>query len=457
MHKLKGEIFMHTLKGKVELPEVSEPPQPPSIDWASQWYGFELDEANSSPDLVRIGSDMTEHNGEYLHAVLPVHSQIKACLLLPNGTVNYYLDPADWGKKENGTASDLSGADGNVMVEFPTYYRRVDSPSPGVYQHKISLSPLSGYQKVDKFYIGAYKATVNRTGVQKLWSVVNTTPEFRGGNNNASLDNQDNTLLGKPASYLTLPALRLRARNIVPGEYKWNLVPYRHSMLLYELFIIEYATRNSQKAVNTVLTSEGYKQGGLGNGVTTVDSNTWNNFNEYFPLIPCGTSNSLASGTGEVAYTIPSFGHASGAVKVNRYRGIECPFGDIWEWCDGASIYNEGAGGVSKFYTCDIPQNFADGTATNYEHRANLPVGSTYPIKMTHDDKGIFIPNAGGGYSTIYWCDYYHTSGLVNAWRALIRGGYAFALSDAGFVYLFTNHNATSQRAYFGARLCYLP
>lgn len=53
---------MHTLKGKVELPEVSEPPQPPSIDWASQWYGFELDEANSSPDLVRIGSDMTEHN-----------------------------------------------------------------------------------------------------------------------------------------------------------------------------------------------------------------------------------------------------------------------------------------------------------------------------------------------------------------------------------------------------------
>ena len=60
--EIKGEIFMHTLKGKVELPEVSEPPQPPSIDWASQWYGFELDEANSSPDLVRIGSDMTEHN-----------------------------------------------------------------------------------------------------------------------------------------------------------------------------------------------------------------------------------------------------------------------------------------------------------------------------------------------------------------------------------------------------------
>lgn len=448
---------MHTLKGKVELPEVSEPPQPPSIDWASQWYGFELDEANSSPDLVRIGSDMTEHNGEYLHAVLPVHSQIKACLLLPNGTVNYYLDPADWGKKENGTASDLSGADGNVMVEFPTYYRRVDSPSPGVYQHKISLSPLSGYQKVDKFYIGAYKATVNRTGVQKLWSVVNTTPEFRGGNNNASLDNQDNTLLGKPASYLTLPDFRLRARNIVPGEYKWNLVPYRHSMLLYELFIIEYATRNSQKAVNTVLTSEGYKQGGLGNGVTTVDSNTWNNFNEYFPLIPCGASNILASGSGEIDYAIPGFDHASGAVKVNRFRGIENPFGDVWEWIDGASVFNEGAGGVSKFYICDSPENFADVTEANYDYRGDLPTANTYLTTMHHDEKGVFIPKAGGGNSVSYWCDYFFTSGLVNNWLVLLRGGGANRTSVAGLVCLYTNRPATYLDAYCGARLCYLP
>ena len=448
---------MHTLKGKVELPEVSEPPQPPSIDWASQWYGFELDEANSSPDLVRIGSDMTEHNGEYLHAVLPVHSQIKACSLLPDGTVNYYLDPTDWSKKEDGTASDLTGADGNVMMEFPTYYRRVDSPSPGVYQHKISLSPLDGYQKVDKFYIGAYKATVNRTGVQKLWSVVNTTPGFRGGNNNASLDNQDNTQLGKPVSFLTLPESRLRARNIVPGEYKWNLVPYRHSMLLYELFIIEYATRNSQKAVNTVLTSEGYKQGGLGNGVTTVDYSEWGNYNTYNPLIPCGVSNILASGSGEIDYAIPGFGHASGAVKVNRYRGIENPFGDIWEWIDGASVFNEGKGGVSKFYTCDNPANFADGTATNYDHRANLPIANTCPISMWHDDKGIFIPKDGGGDAATYWCDYYYTSGLVDAWRALRRGGHAHSLSDAGFVYLNTYNSATTRYSNIGARLCYLP
>lgn len=429
-----------------------------SAYWAEQWYGVEINEANSSPDVTRIASDMNAHGGQYLHAILPVHSLIKACLLKADGTVNYYLDPTDWSKKEDGSASNLDGTDGNVMIEYPRYYRKVDNPSAGVYQHKISLTALAGFTEVPKFYLGAYKAAANRTAPLRLWSVVNTTAEYRGGNNNAALDGAANTQLGKPVTYIRLTnEARPWVRNIVSGEYKWNVITHKHSMLLYELFIIEYATLNSQKAINATLTAQGYKQGGLGAGVTTVNGPTWNTFNSYYPLIPCGTSNSLASGTGEVAYTVPSFGHASGAVVVNRYRGIECPFGDIWEWSDGASIFNEGAGGVSKFYTCDIPNNFADETATNYEHRANLPVGSTYPIKMTHDDKGIFIPNAGGGDSTNYWCDYYYNSGLVNAWRALFRGGHAIHLSVAGFVSLDANITATYRNAAVGARLCYLP
>jgi len=429
-----------------------------STYWTSQYYGVEIDESNSSPDLTRIASDMNPHGGDYIHALLPVHAEIKACLLNLNGTVNYYLDPTDWTKKADGSASNLTGADGNVMIEFPKYYRKVDNPSAGIYQHKISLSPLTGYQEVPKFYIGAYKASANRTAPLRLWSVVNTTAEYRGGNNNAALDAGDNTQLGKPVTYIRLTnEARPWVRNIVSGEYKWNVITHRHSMLLYELFIIEYATLNSQKAFNATLTAEGYKQGGLGAGVTTVTSATWNKFNNYYPLIPCGTSNSLANGTGEVNYTIPNFGDASGAVKVNRYRGVENPFGDIWEWCDGASIFNEGAGGVSKFYTCDNPANFADGTATNYDHRANLPIANTYPISMWHDDKGILIPKDSGGDAATYWCDYYYASGLVNAWRALRRGGRAYDLSDAGFVCLYTNYTATDRHSNIGARLCYLP
>jgi len=417
------------------------------------WYGVTIDEANASPDLTRIASTAGDMA---LHASLPVHVLMKGCLLNDNGTVNYYLKTDDWTKKADGNASKLDGTDGQVMIEIPKFYHKIDNPSSGVYQHKISLYPCTGFTEIPKFYIGAYKSTVNRTAPIKQWSIVNANAEYRGGNNNAALDGADNTQLGKPATLLSLINFRTyaRARN---ADTKWNVIPYRQSMLLFDLFIIEYATLNSQKAFNATLTAEGYKQGGLGAGVTTVTSATWNKFNAYYPLIPCGTSNSLANGTGEVNYTIPNFGDASGAVKVNRYRGVENPFGDIWEWCDGASIFNEGAGGVSKFYTCDNPANFADGTATNYDHRANLPIANTYPISMWHDDKGILIPKDSGGDAATYWCDYYYTSGLVNAWRALLRGGGANALSAAGFVSLTATNAATSRGANLGARLCYLP
>jgi len=94
--------------------------------WKTQWYGIEINEANTSPDVTRIASTMDEVNGKRIHAELPVHSQIKGCLLLDNGTVNYYLDPTDWSKKADGTASNLTGADGQVMIEWPDFYYKVD-------------------------------------------------------------------------------------------------------------------------------------------------------------------------------------------------------------------------------------------------------------------------------------------------------------------------------------------
>lgn len=423
-----------------------------------QWYGVRINEALSSPDLVRI------HNGNpTLHATLPVHNQMKACLLYDNGTVNYYLDPTDWTKKADGSASNLTGADGQVMIEVPEYYRKSHNISNGVYDHMVSLSPIPGWQKVDKFYYGAFEAAVER-GVNKLSSVVNTTAAFRGGNNTSAWDAADNSLLGKPATSISLANFRTYARNRAAGT-KWNVNTWRQSMLIYELYMIEYATLNSQKAVNASLTVDGYKQGGLGNGVTTANSTEWNNFSSYNPFINCGASNSLASGSGEVSVTITNFGGAgvNRTFAVPRYRGIENPFGHIWEWQDGASIFHEGAGGVSKFYTCDNPTNFADGTTTNYDYRSELPpsagAGGTYVKTVTHDEKGVIIPLAGGAGSgsVTYFCDYYYTPGLVNAWRACLRGGAATDTANAGFVYLTTHHAASSTLAYFGSRLCYIP
>jgi hypothetical protein len=76
---------------------------------------------------------------------------------------------------------------------------------------------------------------------------------------------------------------------------------------------------------------------------------------------------------------------------------------------------------------------------------------------MHHDEKGILIPKTAAGLETTYFCDYYYQPGLVNGWRALLRGGYADDATGAGFVFLSTYRTATRTYAYVGARLCYIP
>jgi hypothetical protein len=424
--------------------------------WAMQWYGVRINTGNSSPDLTRIGSDMTQHNNTYLHAVLPVQTLMKACLLQDNGTVNYYLKSTDWTKKADGTASNLAGTDGQVMIEVPDYYRKVENPSSGIYDLKISLSPLSGYIKVNKFYIGAYEAALQRSN-SKLASVKNATTDYRGGNNNAAWDAANNTLLSKPATLISKTNFRTYARN--RGSNKWNLETLYQHMLIYELFLIEYATLNTQKAVNATLTAEGYRQGGLGVGVTNANSTEWSNFCSYYPFISCGDSNSLANGSGEVSVVKTDFGGSAvnRTFTVPRYRGIENPFGHIWKFLDGASVYHESTGGASKLYTCDTPANFSDNTETNYEYRGNLPSSSGWVKTMTHDDKAILISKEIGGDTSLYWCDYYYTPGLIMAWRALLCGGSASNGSNAGFGCLFSNYTESAADTHIGARLCYIP
>lgn len=100
------------------------------------------------------------------------------------------------------------------------------------------------------------------------------------------------------------------------------------------LFVVEYATLNSQKAFNANLTAEGYHQGGLGEGVTT-GTVTVNGVATY-SFVPCGTTNSLGNGTGIIEYThtnTDAEGTSTGTETVNvpRYRGIENPFGHVWK------------------------------------------------------------------------------------------------------------------------------
>lgn len=271
------------------------------------WYGVEWNITNSSPAVTRIG-DMVLHN------ILPIHNKMKAALLLDNGTVNYYLNKNDWSKKEDGTASNLDGTDGQVMILLPSFYWQFVTAG-NLRQVKLSQHPLTDYIFNSEKWVSAYEAALDRTN-SILASVKNTSTTYRGGSNNSAWDATYNTMLSRPVTNLSRTQFRTYARNRGAG---WQMYTYQAHTALWWLFVTEFATRNSQAAVSYTLTAEGYKTGGIGDGVSTIDSPRWGHITSYNPFIPVGASDSLASGTGEVNYTMPFEYNAIPPTFVNLY------------------------------------------------------------------------------------------------------------------------------------------
>ena len=420
----------------------------------NQWYGAEWDTSESSPLVTRIASSTAAMD---LHAVLPIQSAMKGCLLNADGTVNYYLKTTDWTKKANNDASDLSGTDGQVMVEIPAYYRKFETDG-NTRRIKISTYELTGYTLVPKMYISAFEASLNRTN-SKLASVVNASADYRGGNNNGALDGAVNSLLGKPATSISRTNYRTYARNNGTG---WQMNFYNAHKNMWWLFMVEFANRNSQSPVNATLTAEGYKQGGLGNGVTTANGTEWSNFSGYYPFVNCGASNSLGNNSGEVDTVIADFGGAGvdRTFKVNRYRGIEMPFGHIWKNIDGINIKIQAVadGNESQLWTADNLSDWNDSNYTNYENKGLSSRANGYMSEALFGSDGEFVPKVATGGSTTYYCDYFYTNlpASGESLRTLLVGGGANDGAGAGFVFSDSRYSPSYAIALIGSRLCFL-
>ena len=415
------------------------------------WYGIEWDVTVSNPHPTRIGKDE-------LHKSLPLQNLMRGCTLKDDGTVNYYLHANDSTKRDNGAAANLTGADGQVMVELPDVYVRFEMDGN---KRRALISPqaLPGFHLWKKDYISMYEASVQRS-TTKLCSVVNMDADYRGGGNNSGWDGTYRTLLGRPATSISLTNFRAYARK--RGSVGWNCNVYSVHRKVWWLFAIEYCTFNSQEAFNAELTSEGYHQGGLGSGVTTIDGGKWKTFNGYNPFIPCGYTNSLGNHTGYVEFTMPTEYNATATkVQVNRYRGIELPFGHIWKWTDGCKcmIQSEADGGLSQFYVADDPASYNSSGVSGYELRGNLPRKEGYVKEVILGEYGEIMPLAVGGGSTTYFCDYFYTNipASGTSERGVLFGGHAVNGAAAGFVYAYTYSTASNANANFGSRLCFIP
>lgn len=413
------------------------------------YYGIEWDATVSNPNPTRIGKDE-------LHQSLPLQSLMRRCILKDDGTVNYYLHANDSTKRDNGAAANLDGSDGQYMVDLPDMYVRFETDGDKS-RCLMSEHPLPGFTLWGRDFVSAVEATVQRS-TNKLAAVVNTDADYRGGGNNSAWDGTYRSMLGMPATEISLTNFRAYARN--RGSVNWNCNTYHIHRKLWWLFAVEYATFNSQKAFNAELDANGHRQGGLGDGVTTLDGTKWNSFNGYEPFVPCGITNSLGNHSGVVDYTMPTENGATTTVEhVPSYRGVENPFGHIWKWTDGCKclIQSEADGGKSLFYVCDDVSSFTSSGIANYELRGELPRSNGYVKAICLGEHGEIMPAAIGGGSTTYFCDYFYTSipdsGVSE--RGVLFGGSASDGAAAGFVFAYTHSAASSTFASYGSRLCF--
>lgn len=406
-------------------------------DAPEDWYGVSWSETSSNPNCTRIGNmDM--------HRTLPIQSMMKPFDITNiEDTVSEIILPIDdqfqktsYANATNIQWSIVSRDSDNIMIRIPEFWY-TDDYVPGTKTHNLKLCPHAkpGWYHHKEAYVSAYE--VYKSG-DKLVSVKGQLPTVNFNRTNG----------------------RTWARaNGFDGEAKWNLYTYEEHRAICHLFLVEYATRNSQRAVNTELTPEGFRQGGLGSGCTTGTATI--NGAQTWSFMPTGSSDSLGSGSGEVTVTIQQTDQSGSNTstitrKCNRYRGIENPFGHVWKHTDDVtSVYSNG---YRTWYKSVKPDQFTTNKNASYKSLcASTMVSNGYKTEIKATPTcDFFAVSVSGGSETTYWCDY-NWDNTDASEHCLLIGGHSDHGGEAGLFALRSDSGFGLSYANVGSRLTYLP
>lgn len=366
----------------------------------------------------------------------------------------------------------LNGYDGTVRVYCPAFYIKstVDDNVAKVWLSTVKIDDTYTYQP--EILIDAYRSTVlnavpenmgylSTLPVNSAISVVNTNAYCRGGGNRSENDqylatDPFRTDLGKPRTNITRDTMRTYSRNA-----KSQMLSYdQYKNIFYWLYVVEYANFNSQEDWDETRTDEGYRQGGIGQGITTM--NNWMEYNETYPLTPCGYGNIFGNRTDSLPLTIPEFTYnidntvvAEQSMNMPRWRGFDNPFGDISTNLDGVIIdpdQTNHPSNMSYVYTCQDASKYADTLNDSYvKVGEEIPHGG-YTKSFDLGDAAHIIPHVMGGDTTKYICDYHRTGRNSKVLRSFIVGGAAAQSTQAGLGFCDLAMGLASAWRYIGFR-----
>lgn len=237
----------------------------------------------------------------------------------------YIIDPNRVTKLEIGSRRD--GYDGTVRVYTPGFY--IKSEEAG-YKKRVWITEekfddSAEYQP--PCLVDAYKSTVLNTvpenmgylstlPVNSAISVVNSNSYCRGGNNSPNYDSYEDkfrSTLGKSRIGISLATSRSNARLAGSEVLSYN----QYKNIFYWLYVIEYANFNCQLSFNDTLTEDGYRQGGLGNGVSGFKNSGY--YNPNSPITINGYTDELGNISGIKQLVIPEFNYSIRNTSINNY------------------------------------------------------------------------------------------------------------------------------------------
>ncbi len=432
-----------TKAGKTGLVAVSQ------ISGNLPWFGRKWRKGNSSPVGTAIGDfDLGQVLGKQLGL---------GGYLVTDAHVRTKLSPTNHNLLETGGAADLTGGAGHYQWGWnvPFYYQNYEDDN--YFYETISLGgPRPGYWN---YYIPvgsrscAGYAAMDRTN-SKLMSVVNSTAQFRGGNNDSSLDTAYDSQLCKPATNMNISSFRTAARK---NGTLWFANERVMQFVTAMLKRIIFGNRNIQAAFNATLDDNGLRQGGTGQGIDQP-TNWSGNFGNY-PYIRLDVGIDQGDFTGLLSTTIDENGTNKAIGNIpsffglkNDYKYLACMSENMLLQCNSdksQSLYidNDIDGSLMSLSSVSGLTKIATGPVA-------ASAGWQYAKEYSLKNLAFFPKEELGSSSSTYFCDGYYNPAATSGLRGAVLLGHADNGVNAGWVSLNGNHDPSDAYATWGAFLC---
>lgn len=335
-------------------------------------------------------------------ASLPAHN-LKRCVVLPENipshTVNYWLNPSNSNLKADGTAAKLDGTDGDVLVNIPVFYWRldkfIDDNNKQWYVYLLSNVNFNGSKIHRFFYTGPGGATARDQFAGAFHSVVcdSAGAIIAQGDANTPVGYGSTRKLrsiagARPTGNSSRAECRTMHANNAGVTVADGTCTNTNSMfgeMLLLLMMVEYNTLDLENAFSV--------------GFTNMAA--WN----YSSMRNTGRTAGLGNLSGEVEavdavegdpdYDIATLWNAAALADHSKrivacsYRGIENPFGAYWENQDGIQKNQDNTEvditvNNVKYYR-DIANDYASGDTHYYAWTAS---GTTIYTDVPHPAVG---------------------------------------------------------------------